>query len=109
MSGFRTVGSGNSKSFNDHPELVKKAMNKEDRYSHLVPIDEDICRVSAYLRLILLNRKAHSDQDVPTNNPVRDFAKLISQALILICIYNFISESFTQREGWSIVVSLDQT
>jgi hypothetical protein len=27
---------GNSKSFNDHPELVKKAMNKEDRYSHLV-------------------------------------------------------------------------
>jgi hypothetical protein len=41
---------GNSKSFNDHPELVKKAMNKEDRYSHLVPIDEDICQVSAYLR-----------------------------------------------------------
>jgi hypothetical protein len=41
---------GNSKSFNDHPELVKKAMNKEDRYSHLVPIDEDICHVSAYLR-----------------------------------------------------------
>ena len=30
---------GNSKSFNDHPELVKKAMNKEDCYSHLVPID----------------------------------------------------------------------
>jgi len=41
---------GNSKSFNDHPELVKKAMNKEERYSHLVPIDVDICRVSAYLR-----------------------------------------------------------
>jgi len=41
---------GNSKSFIDHPELVKKAMNKEDCYSHLVPIDEDICRVSAYLR-----------------------------------------------------------
>ena len=37
---------GNSRSFNDHPELVKKAMNKEDRYSHLVPIDVDICRVS---------------------------------------------------------------
>jgi len=41
---------GNSKSFNDHPELIKKAMNKEDRYSHLVPIDEDICHASAYLR-----------------------------------------------------------
>jgi hypothetical protein len=27
---------GNSKSFDKHPELVKKAMNKEDRYSHLV-------------------------------------------------------------------------
>ncbi len=40
---------GNSKSFNNHPELVKKAMNKEDRYSHLVPIDVDICRASAYL------------------------------------------------------------
>jgi hypothetical protein len=41
---------GNSKSFNDHPELVKKAMNKEDRYSHLVPIDVDICRASTYRR-----------------------------------------------------------
>jgi hypothetical protein len=25
-------------------------MNKEDQYSHLVPMDEDICRASAYLR-----------------------------------------------------------
>jgi len=25
-------------------------MNKEDHYSHLVPIDENICRASAYLR-----------------------------------------------------------
>jgi len=41
---------GNSKSFNDHPELIKKAMNKENRYSYLVPIDVDICCVSAYLR-----------------------------------------------------------
>jgi hypothetical protein len=30
---------GNSKSFDEHPDLVKKAMNKEDRYSHLVPIN----------------------------------------------------------------------
>jgi hypothetical protein len=41
---------GNSKSFNDNPDLVRKAMNKEDQYSHLVPINEDICRASAYLR-----------------------------------------------------------
>ncbi len=40
---------GYSKSFNDHPELFKKAANKEDRYSHLVPIDVDICHISAYL------------------------------------------------------------
>jgi hypothetical protein len=40
---LKMIERGNSKSFDDHPELVKKAMNKEDRYSHLVPIDEDIC------------------------------------------------------------------
>jgi hypothetical protein len=40
---------GNSKSFDKQPKLVKKAMNKEDCYSHLVPIDEDICCASAYL------------------------------------------------------------
>jgi hypothetical protein len=34
---------GNSKSFDEH-------LNKEDRYSHLMPINEDICRASAYLR-----------------------------------------------------------
>jgi hypothetical protein len=33
---------GNSKSFDEHPELVEKEMNKEDRYSHLMPIDEDV-------------------------------------------------------------------
>jgi hypothetical protein len=47
---LKMIKRGNSKSFDDHPELVKKAMNKEDRYSHLVPMDEDICRASAYLR-----------------------------------------------------------
>jgi hypothetical protein len=41
---------GNSKSFDKHPELDKKAMNKEDHYSHLMPIDEDIYHASAYLR-----------------------------------------------------------
>ena len=41
---------GESKSFDAHPELVKKAMNKEDRYSNLVPIYVDIYRASAYLR-----------------------------------------------------------
>ncbi len=47
---LKMIRQGHSKSFNDNPDLVRKAMNKEDRYSHLVPIDEDICRASAYLR-----------------------------------------------------------
>ena len=41
-------------------------MNKVDQYSHLVPIDEDICRASTYLR--------HTTQTVVTkigkNNPL---------------------------------------
>ena len=40
---------GNSKSFVDNPALVKKTMNKEDRYSHLVPMDQLLCKLSPYL------------------------------------------------------------
>jgi hypothetical protein len=39
---------GNLKTFKANPDLIKKATNKEDRYSHLVPIDEDICCASAF-------------------------------------------------------------
>jgi hypothetical protein len=39
---------GNSKTFKANPNLIKKATNKEDCYSHLVPIDKDICRASAF-------------------------------------------------------------
>jgi hypothetical protein len=46
---LKMIRQGNLKSFNDNPDLVRKAMNKDDQYSHLVPIDEDICRASAYL------------------------------------------------------------
>jgi hypothetical protein len=38
---------GNLKTFKDNPNLVKKAMNKEDQYSHLVPINKVICHASA--------------------------------------------------------------
>jgi hypothetical protein len=41
---------GNSKSFNKNPEIVKKTMNKEDRYGHVVPLDTLICLLSPYLR-----------------------------------------------------------
>ncbi len=38
----------NLKTFKDNPDLIKKAINKKDQYSHLVLINEDICRASAY-------------------------------------------------------------
>jgi hypothetical protein len=34
------ISRGNSKSFVDNPQLVRKTMNKEDCYSHLVPMDQ---------------------------------------------------------------------
>ena len=39
---------GNLKSFSENPELVIKTMNKEDRYSHILPLDELLCAVSPY-------------------------------------------------------------
>jgi hypothetical protein len=38
----------NSRSFNKHSGLVIKMMNKEDCYSHLVPMDKDICHWFPY-------------------------------------------------------------
>jgi hypothetical protein len=42
------ISRGNSKIFNKNPEIVKK-MNKEDRYSHVIPLDILICLLSPYL------------------------------------------------------------
>jgi hypothetical protein len=39
---------GNSKKFNANTALVLKTMNKEDRYSHLIPLDEIMCHFSPY-------------------------------------------------------------
>jgi hypothetical protein len=44
------ISCGNSKSFVENPQLVQKTMNKEDRYSHLVPMDLLLCKLSPYLR-----------------------------------------------------------
>jgi hypothetical protein len=49
---------GNLKNFNDNADLVRKAMNKKDWYSHLVTFNEDICCASAYL--------SHTSQTVVT-------------------------------------------
>ena len=42
------IQQGNSKIFNKNPELVAKTMNKEDRYSHVLPLDKLLCKVSPY-------------------------------------------------------------
>jgi hypothetical protein len=42
------IDQGNSKSFNANTTLVLKTMNKEDRYSHLIALDEIMCRFSPY-------------------------------------------------------------
>ena len=43
------ISHGNSKSFVEDPQLVQKIMNKEDRYSHLVPMYPLLCKLSPYL------------------------------------------------------------
>ncbi len=37
------ISCGNSKIFVENPQLVQKTMNKEDCYSHLVPMDPLLC------------------------------------------------------------------
>ncbi len=44
------ISPGNSKTFNSSQAMVQKTMNKEDRYSHLVPMDPILCKLSPYLR-----------------------------------------------------------
>ncbi len=60
------ISSGNLMSFVENPQLVRKTMNKEDRYSHLVPMDPLLCKLSPYLRhtmqsIVIKDRK---------NNPI---------------------------------------
>jgi hypothetical protein len=43
---LKFISCGNSKSFVENPQLVQKARNKEDRYSHLVPMDPLLCKLS---------------------------------------------------------------
>ncbi len=43
------ISCGNSKSFVENPQLFQKTMNKEDCYSHLVPMDLLLCKLSPYL------------------------------------------------------------
>jgi hypothetical protein len=43
---FEFISCGNLKIFVENPRLVQKTMNKEDRYSHLVPMDPLLCKLS---------------------------------------------------------------
>ena len=41
---------GNQKSFNENQDIVKEKMNKEERYSHIIPLHRLMCLFSPYLR-----------------------------------------------------------
>ncbi len=43
------ISRGNLKGFVENPQLVQMTINKEDRYSHLVPMDPLLCKLSPYL------------------------------------------------------------
>jgi hypothetical protein len=43
------ISRGNSKNFIVNPKLVHQSMSKEDRYSHLVPMDLILCKFFPYL------------------------------------------------------------
>ncbi len=45
---IKMIKRGNSKCFNNNTALVLKTMNKEDRWNHLIPLDEIMCRFSQY-------------------------------------------------------------
>jgi hypothetical protein len=57
----------------------------------------------AFVLGVMFGGRLNSDSSIGLStlgkSPVRDFAKLISQALILLCVYDFISESSAQQEG----------
>jgi hypothetical protein len=44
------ISRGNSKSINYNPQIAKKTINKEDRYSHVIPLDILICLLLPHLR-----------------------------------------------------------
>jgi hypothetical protein len=45
---IKMIECGNSKSFHNNTALVLQTINKEDWYSHLIPLDEIMCCFSPY-------------------------------------------------------------
>ncbi len=46
---LEVISRGNLKSFVENPQLVHMTMSKEDHYSHWVPMDPLLCKLSPYL------------------------------------------------------------
>jgi hypothetical protein len=56
---------GNSAAFKQNLPLVQQAINKKDKFSHLVPLDQQICTVSPYCRVTsqcLISKAGKSDR-----------------------------------------------
>jgi hypothetical protein len=49
---------GNSKGFNNYTNLVLKTINKEERYSHLIPLDEIMYH---FFSILLPHHSNHGD------------------------------------------------
>jgi len=102
------IKQGNSNSFSNNQDLVIKTMNKEERYSHILPLDELLCAVSPYCchttqTLVIKPRKNNrlafdtSTTRLPTNIALNQITPMDNKAPItfgstkmkfLIDIYN---------------------
>ena len=49
-SKLQAIARGNQKGFTQNLPIVKKTMNKEDRYSHLIPMHDWVCELGPHLR-----------------------------------------------------------
>ena len=47
---LKMIQRGNQKSVLDHPEVIAKIINKEDRYSHMIPFHNWTCTLGPHLR-----------------------------------------------------------
>jgi hypothetical protein len=47
---LKMIKRGNQKTVLENPELVNKIINKEDRYSHLIPLHDWVCTLGPHLR-----------------------------------------------------------
>ncbi len=105
---------GNQKNFRDNPEIVRKTINKEDRYSHLVLMDPILCRLSPHLRhtsqgIILKEGKnpwvvwngstKRTPTDIVLNEHLRSPLVIPKSDSTPMCT-TFVSATLTNRSCW---------